>query len=90
MMTKDDRFQHQGFFVKAWRLRHYLPIPFVAVRIYFREQFRELEDEDDWKMRFVDCWGLATGLAQLPMKWYYTWDEVMKDDVAFESDVEIR
>lgn len=79
MAPKDDRFQNQNWLVRLWRFRHCLPIPFVASRIYYREQTREMRDEDDWRMRFVDCWGLATGLAQGSMKWYYTMEEMDLD-----------
>jgi hypothetical protein len=72
----DDRYQHQSWLARAWRRRHYLPIPFVAFRIWRREQARELRDEHDWRMTLGQCWGLAIGLAQSKMKWYYTSAEI--------------
>lgn len=71
-----DRYQHQPWYVKLWRRRHYVPIPYTTIRIWLAERKRPLEDEDDWLLSFKSCWGLATGLAQANMNWVYDWDEV--------------
>lgn len=83
---KDDRYQHQTWPVRFMRRRHYLAIPFVAFRIWRSEQTRELRDEYDWRMSFKNSWGLATGLAQGKMRWYYFWNE-MNDDFSLNEDL---
>lgn len=83
---KSDRFQHQNVFVKFWRFRHYLTIPFVALNIYYYEHTRKLEDVNDWRMSFKNSWGLATGLAQSKMKWYWFSTELNYDFSLKEED----
>jgi len=63
-----NRYQNQPWYIKLWRRRWYLPIPYRAVRIYLRTS----RDDMSWR----NCWGLAKGLAQGPMEWWYTMDEV--------------
>lgn len=89
MIPVDDRFQNQPWYIKLWRFRHYLGIPFDAIHIFYHEQIREMRDPDDWRMRFSDCWSMAIGSAQLPMKWYYHSDE-LNDDFSLKHDVEIK
>lgn len=62
------RFQCQPWYIRLWRYRHYLPIPFRAVRWWISDHIRK----DGRKEPFDLFWGLAIGLAQGPMKWYYT------------------
>jgi hypothetical protein len=63
-----QRFQCQPWYIRLWRYRHYLPIPFKAVRWWISDHTRK----DGRKEPFDLFWGLAIGLAQGPMKWYYT------------------
>jgi hypothetical protein len=69
----DDRYQFQPWYIRLWRRRHYLPIPWVALRIKLRHP------DDHWDM----AWSLAKGLAQCRMKWTHTWAELH-----FEEDDE--
>jgi len=70
MSQKSDRYQNQPWYVRLWRRRHYVPIPYRAVRIWVSDR------KSDDPIGFRNCWGLAIGLAQCSMKWYYDWDEV--------------
>lgn len=72
----DDRYQHQSWLVRRLRNRHYLLVPFKVIRIWYYEHNRELEDEDDWRMSFGQCWDLGCSLAHGKMKWYYTSAEI--------------
>lgn len=76
--NKSNRFQHQPWYIKLWRFRWYLLIPFNAIKFYWHEHTRPLRPEfkADWRMTFAQCWGLATGCAQIPMNWIYDWEEL--------------
>jgi len=76
-----SRYQCQPWYIKLWRRRHYLRIPFMAIRIWLKKPFAKD------RMEFGFYWGLSKGIVQSDMKWYYTWEEVkehldlkMKDD----------
>ncbi len=69
----NDRYQNQPWWVKLWRRRHYLMIPFIALRLRW---FNELDGMD---------WGVATGMQQIKMRWYYTSEEVW-DDLGLEDN----
>jgi len=68
-MPNPVRFQHAPWYIKAWRLRFYLTIPFRAVRMWWNRA-----PDDDLPFSF--WWGLATGIAQMEMRWWYTSEEV--------------
>jgi hypothetical protein len=85
-MPTDDRYQNQTWFVRRWRNRHYLSVPYNALKYWWYEQTRELRDEDDWRMSFKNAWGLAKGIAQSKMKYYWYWDEIKKD---FHLDIDV-
>lgn len=70
MSNKEDRYQHQPWHVKLWRRRHYIPIPFVALRAYLAGK-RIRED-----LPFGVCWRIAIGLAQVKMLWLHDWSEI--------------
>lgn len=78
MPTRDPRYQHQRWYVKLWRRRHQVFVPFTALSI--RKGMRgkkvapELPDSRDYEFR--DAWGLAVGLSHVKMKWYFDWEEV--------------
>ena len=61
----DDRYQNQPWWVKLWRRRHYLGIPYTAMKWWWY----------DPESRGY-CWDIAIGIAQIPMDWYYTSEEV--------------
>lgn len=83
---KDNRYQNQNWLVKLWRRRYYLPIPFVAIKIWWHERNREMRDEHDWSLTFKQSWGLATGLAQVPMNWVYDWDDMKTREQERDED----
>ena len=70
---KSQRFQNQTWYVKLWRFRFYLLIPFQTVMIFFNSLIYE---EKEHRVSFRNCWSLSIGLAQVEMNWTYDWDEV--------------
>ena len=65
-----DRFQNQRWYVKLWRFRWYLKIPFDTITYRFKSKFTDGE----WKKAY----SLAIGDAQYKMKWIYTLQEAKK------------
>lgn len=89
---KSDRYQCQPWYIKLWRKRYYWYMPFGTLRAMFiyltNKEFRE--DEKEWGntnvFRYAAMhWKIEKGLAQVKMKWYYTWDEV-KERLNFNDD----
>ena len=72
----DDRYQNQSWYIRLWRRRYYILVPFVAFRMWYGLLWTRKVPlpQDDYS--FDLCWKLAKGLAQGKMKWYYTMDEV--------------
>ena len=70
----DDRYQHQPWWVKLWRRRYYLMIPFMALRLRW---FGEMDGHN---------WDVAIGLAQVDMKWYYESHEIWDEDMSIGTD----
>lgn len=66
----DDRYQYQPWYIKLWRRRHYIPIPWVAFKIWWKNS------DTPWEL----AWSIAVGSAQILMKWHYTMDEIFKDE----------
>jgi hypothetical protein len=76
MKKEIKRFQECSKLEQAWRYRWYLSIPFVAFYSWFRCQFEDFNDEDvDW-MEWDLHWGLAIGMAQMRMNWWFSEQEV--------------
>lgn len=69
----DNRFQYQKWYVKLWRLRYYLLIPYFTLSFYFSKNNKKTLS--NW-LSFRTCWSLSKGIAQSDMKWYYTTEEV--------------
>lgn len=67
---KDDRYQHQPWYIKLWRRRYYLLVPYKVLRSKIRNT------HEPWKV----LWSIHIGLAQCAMKWTYTMDEVFDDE----------
>jgi hypothetical protein len=92
----DDRFQNQPWFIKLWRYRYYLRIPFHAIESWIRYQLYETpEDKKKYPLSFRNIWSIQIGLAQGPMRWYYTWEEIVAghpdcrdEDVELMEDIE--
>lgn len=64
-----DRFQDQPWYIKLWRYRHYLRIPYSTIIYRYRSKIAE----KNWKLAY----DLAVCNAQIKMNWLYTLDEVM-------------
>jgi hypothetical protein len=67
-----DKYQDQPWYIKLWRRRYYLMIPFVALRIYFAAKKQE---DNEFPVWFKHAWSIATGLAQGKMNWTVEWAE---------------
>lgn len=65
----DNRHQNQRWFVRLWRLRYLLPVPFCALRAYC-----------GGGCSLSDCWVVAVGDAEEKMQHWYTLDEVFEGD----------
>ena len=63
-----DRFQDQPWYIKLWRYRHYLRIPYSTIIYRYRSKIAE----KNWKLAY----DLSVGDAQIKMNWLYTLDEV--------------
>jgi hypothetical protein len=64
----DNRYQNQPWYIKVWRCRYYIPIPFRAILFWLRCT----DDECSFNL----CWSIEVGMAQYHMKYYYTIEEV--------------
>ena len=47
----------------------------MGIKFWLVERKRDLTDEWDFRFSFIQSIGLAKGLQQSKMKWYYTTDE---------------
>jgi len=66
----NNRFQHQPWYIRLWRRRHLIPVPFLALRGWIR--CWGLPDNE-----FRIMWRIAMGDACFKMQWFYTQEEVM-------------
>jgi len=66
---KDNRYQHQPWYIKLWRRRWYLLIPYTALDAW-------LHGSERWKI----CWSLAVGITQIKMNWHYYIEEINWED----------
>ncbi len=68
-MNKQNRFQYQPFYIKLYRFRWYLLIPFETFKIWIY----------NWKEEsFCTCWHICKGLAQMRMNWMYDWEDIKR------------
>jgi hypothetical protein len=72
------RYQHQPWYVKLWRCRHYLAVPLFTLRSWLNQGPRPLP--------WYALWGIHVGCAQVRMSYYYTPDEVEEILRDIESD----
>lgn len=72
MSNESELYQHQPWHIKLWRRRHYITIPFVAVKIWM------IDEGGAHNFSFSASWSIAIGLAQIKMKWTYSYDEIMQ------------
>ena len=97
MSDKDDRYQYQPWYVKLWRKRHILPVPFRALRWWMKALQKPLYDENGYRRdTFYICYSIERGMADYNMKHYYTLEEVQQDfkvrmdDLVGESEVDLE
>lgn len=67
-----NRYQNQPWYIRLWRRRWYLVIPYSAITSWWSQ----LCTHDP--ITFKHCWGIAIGLTHMQMKWYYTSEEVFE------------
>jgi len=73
-MDKSDRYQFQPWYIKLWRRRHYLRIPYSAFRMVILTRCGERP------FSFRTAWSVAIGLADVKMNWVYDWNEIKKKE----------
>lgn len=64
-------FQDQPWYIKLWRYRHYLRIPYSTIIYRYRSKIAE----KNWKYAY----SIAIGDAQLKMRWVYSLQEVKEN-----------
>jgi len=65
--TKQNRFQNQPWYIKLWRLKWYLLIPYWSLCLTYTKV-----------SEFYNCWKIATGIAQAKMNWLYDFKDVKR------------
>jgi len=68
MSNQDDRYQYQPWYIKLWRRRWYLLVPFEAMVLYIKS------DES-----FENCWSISIGMADVRMNWLYHFNEIDRE-----------
>lgn len=63
-----NRFQDQPWYIKLWRYRWYIRVPYDVLRIRFKSKFADGE--------FRIAYYIAIGEAHYRMNWLYTLEEV--------------
>ena len=77
MKPIDDRYQNQKWYVKLWRKRHIVPVPYFAFRWWLKELKQPLYDKDGRRrLNFKTCLSVQMGMADHKMKHYFTQEEV--------------
>lgn len=70
-MSCPVRYQNCRWYVRLWRRRHYLVIPYEAVRLWGNDEVGSHP--------FSFYWGWAIGEADVRMEWTYSLDEVDRE-----------
>ena len=76
----ENRYQNQNWFVRRWRDRYLLLIPWKAVYIYwYNGPYAEGDkDSEDWDpLSFSGSWFIACGLCDTKREYWYSWDETI-------------
>ncbi len=73
------RYQHSPWYVKIWRWRWKLLVPFEAMEILIANL-----GEEGPRV----CWKIAQGLAEYRMHWYYDWDTIKHRASTVDIEVE--
>lgn len=62
----DTRYQYQPWYIKLWRRRYYLPVPFKVLKSKLRHP------NESW----TALWSIHIGLAQCAMQWTYKLEDL--------------
>jgi len=73
--TKEARYQEQPWYIRVWRRRWYLLIPYNTLHWYKSTTKETIKDMDVTRLSF--CYDMAIADAQIKMEWWYTMEEVM-------------
>jgi hypothetical protein len=65
-----DRYQFQPWYIKLWRRRWLLPVPFYALRVWWCNR-----KDTDFPLTFGQAVSIEIGMAHVKMKWYFTAEE---------------
>jgi hypothetical protein len=78
---EDMLFQECPFYVKLWRLRHYIAIPFLAFQMWVRAVQNDTNNPNTRMpyLPFRDCWDIQIGLAQVRMNWLHEFKDREED-----------
>ncbi len=74
MKNKEDRFQNQPWYIKIWRYRHYLPIPYKTLRLFIFDKTKENRHNSLWVLSLCQAYSVIKGEAQMRMNWLYEVD----------------
>ena len=66
------RFQESPWYIKLWRYRWYLLLPFWSLK-YYLFQFI-----DAFPLTWNQCFNIAKGEARYKMGWIYTYEELKR------------
>lgn len=77
LMNDKDRYQFQPWYVKLWRNRHEMMVPWYAIKAWLK-QIKKPET-DPMRLTFKQCWSICKGIADGCKGHYYTWDEVKRE-----------
>jgi hypothetical protein len=70
-----NRYQNQPLYIRIWRRRHKLLVPYEALCIWWWN--RENKEEPlSWR----NCWSIANGAADMKMEYWYTSEEVFGEE----------
>lgn len=92
-MTEPKRYQDCPWYVRLWRRRWYLLVPWWTLRFRFTPWVEPDTGEivkDEPYNSWETSWKIALGTATGKMNWYYTWDEVKERlGISLEDDDDI-
>ena len=71
-MQDPNRFQYRPWYVRLWRRRHLISIPYRAIRTWWKAL------NTHSPLSFKNAWSIEHGWAHIAMDWYYTSEEIME------------
>lgn len=87
-MAKSERYQDQNWLVRRLRDTYMIMVPLLALRFWWYESRRPIEDEDDWPLTFSQCWCLSRGMVNVKQKHIYCWESEVDFEKDFPVDIE--